>query len=163
MHGSFRQTYHTFCMFGMGVFESGNLGFQRGEEMHKLRFLVCLYRIGRTDVRLEFCERLIKHGVFPLACTDRSWLCCRRALQTSEEIELWLIGSAMVEERETTGCGPVWIRSLPAEASEVSRTFGVEDNTFLFEQLLLVASRTDFTLGVDDSLPGDRWLWMVIT
>ncbi len=86
-----------------------------------------------------------------------------RELQASEEIELWLIGSSMVEERETMGCGPGWIRSLPAEASEVGSTFGVEDNTFLFEQLLLVSSRTDFTLGVDHTLPGDRWLWMVIT
>ena len=60
------------------------------------------------------------------------------------------------------GCGPGWIRSLPAEASEVGRAFGVEDNTFLFEQLLLVSSRTDFALGVDNALPGDRWLWMVI-
>ena len=86
-----------------------------------------------------------------------------RALQASEEIELWLIGSSMAEERETMGGGPGWIRSLPAEASEVGRAFGVEDNPFLFEQLLLVSSRTDFPLGVDNPLPGDRWLWMVIT
>ena len=83
--------------------------------------------------------------------------------ETSEEIELWLLGSTMAEERETMGCGPGWIRSLPAEASEVGRAFGVEDNTFLFEQLLLVSSRTDFALGVDHPLPGDRWLWMVVT
>ena len=50
-----------------------------------------------------------------------------------EEIELWFIGSSVAEERETMGCGPGWIRSLPAEASEVSRAFGVEDNAFLFE------------------------------
>jgi hypothetical protein len=85
-----------------------------------------------------------------------------RELPTLEEIELWLIGSSMAEERETMGCGPGWIRSLPAEPSEVSRAFGVEDNLFLFEQLLLVSSRTDFPLGVDNPLPGDRWLWMVI-
>lgn len=58
---------------------------------------------------------------------------------------------------------PGWIRALPAEASEVSRAFGVEDNPFLFEQLLLVSSRTNFPLSVDNPLPGDRWLWMVIT
>jgi hypothetical protein len=81
----------------------------------------------------------------------------------SEEIELWLIGSSMAEERETMGCGPGWIRSLPAEASEVGSAFGVEDNPFLFEQLLLVASCTDFSLGVDNPLPGNRWFWMVIT
>jgi hypothetical protein len=85
-----------------------------------------------------------------------------RELQASEEIELWLIGSSMAEERETMGCGPSWIRSLPAEASEVGRAFGIEGNAFLFEQLLLVSSRTDFTLGIDDPLPGDRGLWMVI-
>ena len=56
-----------------------------------------------------------------------------RELQASEEIELWFIGSSVAEERETMGCGPGWIRSLPAEASEVSRAFGVEDNAFLFE------------------------------
>jgi len=81
----------------------------------------------------------------------------------SEEIELWCIGSSVAEERETMGCGPGWIRSLPAETLEVGRTFGVEDKPFLFEQLLLVSSRTDFTLGVDNPLPGYRWLWRVIT
>jgi hypothetical protein len=54
-------------------------------------------------------------------------------LQASEKIELWFIGSSMGKERETMDCCPGWIRSLPAEASEVSRAFGVEDNTFLFE------------------------------
>src|SRR5215471_16880854 len=87
----------------------------------------------------------------------------RRALQASEEIELWRIGSSMAEGRETMGCGPAWVRSLPAEAPQVSRAFDVEDNPFLFKQLLLVSSRTDFTLGVDHPLPGDRGLWMVIT
>jgi hypothetical protein len=53
--------------------------------------------------------------------------------QASEEIELWLIGSTMVEQRETMGCGPGWLRSLPAKAAEISRAFSVEDNTFLFE------------------------------
>jgi hypothetical protein len=81
----------------------------------------------------------------------------------SEEIELWLIGSSLAKERETMGCGPGWIGPLPAEASEIGRAFGVEDNPFLFEQLPLVWSRTDFPLGVDHPLPGDRWLWMVIT
>jgi hypothetical protein len=52
---------------------------------------------------------------------------------------------------------------LPAEVLEISHTSGVEDNTFLFEQLLLVSARTDFALGVDHTLPGDRWSWMVIT
>ena len=83
--------------------------------------------------------------------------------QASEELELWRIGSTMVEEREPMGCSPGWIRPLPAEASQVGNTFGVEDDPFLFEQLLLVSSRTDFALGVDHPLPGDRWLWMVIT
>jgi hypothetical protein len=54
-------------------------------------------------------------------------------LQASEEIELGLIVSTMVEERETMGGGPGWIRSSPAEASKVGRVFGVEDNAFLFE------------------------------
>ena len=60
------------------------------------------------------------------------------------------------------GCGPGWVRSLPAETLEISHTSGVEDNPFLFEQVLLVSARTDFALGVDHALPGDRWIWMVI-
>ena len=56
------------------------------------------------------------------------------------------------------GCGPGWLRSLPAETLEISHTSGVEDNTFLFEQVLLVLARTDFALGVDHALPGDRWI-----
>src|SRR5437660_3467951 len=85
------------------------------------------------------------------------------AASLSEEIKLWRIGSTMVEEREPMGCGPCWIRPLPAEASQVGNTFGVEDDPFLFEQLLLVSSRTDFALGVDNQLAADRWIWTVIT
>jgi hypothetical protein len=61
------------------------------------------------------------------------------------------------------GCGPGWLRPLPAEASEIGSAFGVEDDAFLCEQLLLVSSCTDFALGVNNPLPGDRWIWMVIT
>ena len=86
-----------------------------------------------------------------------------REWQASKEIELWRIGSPTVEERETMGCGPGWIRPLPAEVSEVGRAFGIEGNAFLFEQVLLASSRTDFPLGVDNPLPGDSWLWMAIT
>jgi hypothetical protein len=57
---------------------------------------------------------------------------------------------------------PGWIRSLPTKALQVNTAFGVEDNFFPFEQLLLAASRTDFTLRVDNSLPGDGWPWGAI-
>lgn len=66
---------------------------------------------------------------------------------------------AVVERREAMGFCPGWIRSLPAKASQVSATLGVEDNSLLFKQLLLMASRTDFALCIDDTLPGDRRPW----
>jgi hypothetical protein len=74
-----------------------------------------------------------------------------------EQIELLRLGIDIRKQVETMRFCPGWIRSFPTKASQVSTAFGVEHNPLLFEPLLLVPSRTDFALRVDDTLPGDSW------
>jgi hypothetical protein len=83
-------------------------------------------------------------------------------LSGSEEIELLSICTRIVEEKEPMGFCPGWIRAMPAKASQVGTTPGVEDHPLLFEQCLLVVSCTDSTLRVDNPLPGNSWPWSAI-
>jgi hypothetical protein len=52
------------------------------------------------------------------------------------------------------GNGPDRVRALPAKTPQVGVPFGVENDSFLLEQVLLAWSCTDFALRVDDALPG---------